>query len=146
MSHRSQPIVVESMLSVSCSRAWEALTNHKEMVEWFFGEITSFEAAIGFETSFVIKSGERTFTHRWKITGVIPGRKIIYDWRYSEYPGQGTVTFELFDTGSDCRLRITNEGLANFPEEIPEFSISGCEAGWNYFLNRLKEYLENNTT
>ena len=53
------------------------------------------------------------------------------------------MTFEIFEEGEGSRLRVTNEGLESFPQDIPEFTRESCEGGRNHFIQEnLKKYLE----
>lgn len=139
----SDPIIVEQEFALPAQNVWSILTRHEFMIEWFFEDIPSFKAEMGFKTSFPVVSGDKTFTHLWEITEVDPHRKIVYDWRYAEYEGVGKITFEVFEQDQGCLVRVMNEGLETFPQEIPEFKPESCKAGWEYFIQgRLKEYLE----
>jgi hypothetical protein len=35
--------------------------------------------------------------HLWKVTDVVPGRKVAYSWKYGGHSGDSVVSFELFD-------------------------------------------------
>ena len=137
-------VVVEQLVRAAPGEAWDAITRHEQMTQWFFTNIPDFETVTGFQTVFPVQSGERTFTHVWKILEVVSNRLIRYHWSYVEYPGTGSVTFEL--TGKEDRtlIRVTNKGLETFPQDIPEFSAESCQEGWKYFLGRLKEFIEMN--
>ena len=138
----SQPIIVEQRFSVSPERVWQAITQRSQMVRWFFENIPAFRPEVGFQTEFTVSTGQRDFHHLWTITESVPGRKIVYDWRYKDLPGVGKVTFEVFAEGDVARLRITNEGLDSFTLDMPEFSRESCEAGWKYFIQgNLQDYL-----
>jgi uncharacterized protein YndB with AHSA1/START domain len=138
----SDPVLVEEVFTRTRSEVWDAITNRDHMVNWFFEEISEFKPESGFETSFNISTDERDFLHLWRITEVIPEKKIVYDWRYQDCPGVGKVIFELFDDPAGCRLRVTNFGLETFPTEVPEFTRESCQQGWEYFLKEsLKSYL-----
>lgn len=130
----NQPIVVEQDFDVSPDLLWQAITQHSQMVQWFFDNIPAFEPEVGFQTQFAVSTGEREFHHLWTITEAIPGRKIVYDWRYQDLPGVGKVTFEVFPTDNGSRLRVTNEGLETFPQDVPEFARESCVGGWQYFI------------
>ena len=43
---------------------------------WFFSNKTYFEPVVGFETRFVIQVEDRIFPHLWKLTEVVPNKKI----------------------------------------------------------------------
>ena len=143
MTESSERIVVEQAFDVSKETVWKAITDHEQMVKWFFDNIPEFKAEAGFETQFDVDAGERNFHHLWKITEAIPEQRIVYDWRYLDFPGAGKVTFEIFEEGDGSRLRVTNEGIESFPQDIPEFARESCEGGWKYFIQgNLKNYLE----
>lgn len=142
MENATNPIIVEQTFNVAKSEVWKAITNHEEMVQWYFENIDSFLPEEGFKTQFIVKSGDRSFTHQWKVTETIPGQKITYDWKYAEYHGDAFVTWELTEEGELTLLRLTCVGIESFPPEIPEFTRESCHAGWKYFIQeRLKEYL-----
>jgi uncharacterized protein YndB with AHSA1/START domain len=143
MTKTSPPIVVEQAFGQSKKTVWNAITQHGQMIQWFFPNIPDFNPVVGFRTEFDVDAGERDFKHVWTITEAVPEEKIVYDWRYVELPGAATVTFEVFDHGNGALLRVTNEGLDSFPAEIPEFSRESCEGGWQFFIQgRLKSFLE----
>lgn len=143
MDQINAPIIVEETFNLPVKRIWDAITKPDEMRQWFFNNIPSFEPKVGFETNFNVQSESRSFHHLWKIIEVIPSKKIKYSWSYESIKGEGFVAFELFTINQQTLLRLTNEGLESFPQDIPEFSRESCKAGWNYFIKeRLKTYLE----
>ena len=139
----SEPIVIEQVFDVSPADLWKAITDHQQMVQWFFDNIPDFQPEAGFKTHFHVQSGNRDFKHLWTITEADPPRRIVYDWRYEDLPGVGKVTFEVLDHEAGSMLRVSNEGLETFPADIPEFSRESCVGGWEYFIQgNLKNYLE----
>ena len=137
-----EPIVVEQVFNQSVDTVWDAITQVDKMTQWFFENIESFEPEIGFETQFNIVSGSRNFLHLWKITEVVPLKKIAYSWEYDGYDGDSVVSFELFEEGETTKLRVSHLVLDVFPQDVPEFSRESCLVGWNYFIGeRLKEFL-----
>ncbi len=112
------------------------------MTQWFFEDITSFKPEVGFETEFNVMSHSRNFLHQWKLTEVIPNKKIIYNWKYGGYSGDSFVIFELFEKENHVKLILTHKVVESFLVDIPEFSRESCLEGWNYFIRkRLQEYL-----
>jgi len=113
------------------------------MRQWFFDNIPAFEAMVGFETQFDVQSRDKNFRHLWKLIEVAPQKKIVYSWKYKEYPGDSIVAFDLMDLGDKTKLILTAKGIETFPQDIPEFSRESCEGGWNYFIkNRLKKFID----
>lgn len=143
MTEPSQPIIVEQAFNVSRESVWKAITEHEQMIQWFFDNIPDFKPEVGFSTQFNVNTGQRDFNHIWTITEAVPLQKIVYDWRYTDLPGAGKITFEVLDEGDGSRLRVINEGLESFPQDIPEFAPESCIGGWKYFIQgNLKNYLE----
>lgn len=140
MKATDNPVVIEQVFNTSARQLWEALTNLEKMKFWFFDNMKTFVPEVGFETQFAVHVEERTFTHLWKITEVIPFKKITYNWKYEEYPGDSFVTFEIIEEENRVRLILTMKIVEDFPDDIPEFTRESCLGGWNYFL---KENLYN---
>lgn len=143
MKSVEEPIVVEEIFNAPIDEVWEAITELDKMKKWYFPDIPSFKAELGFETEFIVPIGDRVFHHLWKITEVIPFNKISYLWSYKAYPGSGISRFELMEHPSGSKLRLTFTVLEPFPDDIPEFKRDSGLEGWNYFIKeRLKHYLE----
>ena len=143
MKKKDPPIIVEQDFTVTTSELWNALTDLRLMKKWYFENIPDFKPVVGFETKFSILSDEKEFIHLWKITEVIQYKKISYNWKYENYPGNSDVVFELFDEGDIVLLKVTVLVYEDFPDEIPEFKRESCISGWNYFIKeRLKNYFE----
>ncbi len=146
MKDTNEPIVVEQTFHTSINNVWNAITKVDQMRKWFFENIESFKPEVGFRTQFSIQSQDRSFLHLWKLTEVVPMKKIVYNWKYGGYPGDSLVMFELFEQENQTKLRLTHEITESFPKDIPEFSRDSGIEGWNYFIrNRLKEFLEKNS-
>ena len=143
MKNKDKPIIVEQNFNSSIEIVWDAITILDKMKQWFFSNIASFEPVVGFETRFVIEVEDRIFPHLWKLTEVIPQKKITYDWRYEGYPGSSIIVFQLIEEGAQTKLRLTATVVENYPDNIPEFKRESGVEGWSYFIKKsLKEYLE----
>ena len=108
MNVNEAPVIVEETFDASSQSIWNAITVVDEMREWYFDNIPAFEPRVGFETQFMVISEGREFPHLWKVTEVVPLKKIAYEWRFGNYPGQGLVTFELTEQGG-AHLAETDE-------------------------------------
>ena len=115
MKAHDEPVVVEQVFSASRDAVWKAITEIDQMRQWYFDNIPAFEPEVGFETQFTVTNEGRVFPHRWRVTEVVPLRKITYDWRFDDYPGHGLVTFELSPQGDGTTLKLTNIVLEDFP-------------------------------
>jgi len=146
MGDTNEPIIVEQTFNTSIDNVWNAITKVGQMRVWFFENIVSFEPVVGFVTQFSVQTQDRNFLHLWKLTEVVPMKKITYNWKYGGYPGESFVMFELLEQNNQTKLRLTYKGIESFPEDIPEFSRESCTEGWNYFIRKsLKEFLEKST-
>ncbi|MBL4887182.1 MAG: SRPBCC domain-containing protein, partial [Flavobacteriaceae bacterium] len=56
MKHTDPPIIAEQILNAPIGRVWKAITQVDQMHQWFFDNIPSFKAEVGFETQFNVKS------------------------------------------------------------------------------------------
>ncbi len=143
MKTADRPILLEQTFQTSTSELWEAITNADQMREWFFDNIEDFRPEVGFETQFVVHVDAKTFTHCWEVTEAIANERITYRWRYLEYPGDAIVSFELFEEQDFVLLRLKLDVVANFPDEIPEFTRESCLQGWQYFIGKnLVNYMD----
>ena len=85
----------------------------------------------------------QNYPHQWKVTEVVPEKRIAYSWRYGGYPGNSTVVWELSEASDGTTLKITHKVLETFPQDNPIFSRESGEAGWTYLLREsLKAFLE----
>ena len=143
MRSSDEPIVVEQTFNATIDTVWKAITQVDLMRQWYFDNIPSFRSEVGFETQFNVHSEGRDFLHMWRVTEVVPGKKIVYDWRFAESAGDASVAFELIKQDNLTSLRLTCTIRESFPEGIPEFTRESCIGGWEYFIKKsLKEYLE----
>lgn len=139
----NNPIVVQQVFDVSAQAVWQAITDVGEMRKWYFENIPDFRAEIGFESRFPVQSGDRIFTHIWKVAEVIPQKVIGYSWNFEEYSGESHTTFELSQEGSKTVLTVKSFVVTAFPDDIPEFKRESGQAGWDYLIKEsLKEFLE----
>lgn len=142
MKTTDTPIIIEKTIEATADKLWQALTDPDQMRQWFFENIPDFKPEVGFETRFPVVSNSKTFTHVWEVTEARPNEKISYRWRYLEYDGDSVVHFKINSSGTNTDLKLTLEILKDFPQDIAEFKRESGIAGWNYFLDRLKIYLE----
>ena len=81
--------------------------------------LESFKPEVGFEIQFDVPQNDKIYQHLWKVTDVVPGRKIAYSWKYGGHSGDSVVSFE------------TN----------PDFARGNFLAGWAALTDLLKDFL-----
>jgi len=139
---KNEPLVIERTYDASIAKVWKAITDKSDMKQWYF-DIAEFKPVVGFEFQFDASNENINYRHLCKITEVIPGKKITYSWRYDGYPGNSSVSFELFEEGEKTRVKLTHEGLETFPQDKPDFAKSSFTGGWTHFIGKaLKEFVE----
>lgn len=99
-------------------------------------ELTGGEAKISRKVSgkFIIYGGEI----EGKNLELVPDKKIIQSWRYSDWPEghYSTATFLLDETDKGTRLTFTQTG-------VPDDKYEDIKQGWNdYYWGPIKEMLE----
>ena len=143
MTNNTSPVIIKQTFPSSNQTLWNAITEHHQMTYWFFDNIPSFKAEVGFKTEFVVENEGRVFPHLWKIIEVKNYKKIVYSWKYRGYEGDSTVAFELSESDDQTELTLTHTVLEEFPKDIPEFRRESCKGGWIYFIKeRLVDYLK----
>lgn len=145
MKISEEPVVVEQYFDRSVDDLWSALVEVDQMRLWYFDNIPAFRPEPGFKTEFMVRTEEREFLHKWHVTEVVPGRKIVYNWKFEGYEGEADSIFELSSDGQQSRLIVTMQVLADYTDDIPEFTRESCLGGWEYFIGEsLKDYLDAN--
>lgn len=140
---KQEPFVIERVLNAPADRVWKALTDKKQMKEWYF-DVSAFKPEPGFEFQFAgCGSKGENYVHHCKVTNVIPGKLLTYTWTYENYQGESFVTFELIAEGDKTRLKLTHEGLETFPANNPDFARESFAQGWTEIIgNMLPGYVE----
>ena len=81
----------------------------------------------------------------WKVTEVVPGKKIAYNWKFGGNPGNSFVSFELFAEGdkNKTEIELTHEGLETFlPESNPDLARGNFVKGCTHFGSSLGQFVE----
>ncbi len=137
-------ITIERTYDAPLERVWRAITEHAQMKRWYMADLMEFRPEPGFQTQFDVHHEGKDYLHIWKVTEVIPHKKISYEWKYGGYPGNSLVTFELSAEGKRTRVTLTHSGLETFfPDQHPELSKENFLAGWTQLIGTsLKEFTE----
>ena len=143
MKKNEEPIIIEQTFNTSIDAVWKTIKDIDQMRKWYFENIPSFKPEVGFETRFNVQTQDRDFMHLWKVTEVVPLKKLAYNWKYESISGDSFVNFELFEENKMTKLILTHQVLEDFPDDIPEFKRESGVEGWTFFINKsLKEFLE----
>ena len=143
---KAEPLVLERTLNAPVASVWDALTNNAKMKKWYF-DIADFKPEIGFEFQFYGSKDDTRYLHLCKITALVPEKRLSYTWKYENFPGESTVTFELFEEGAQTRLKLTHAGLESFTTDNPDFAASSFNAGWTFIIGTsLKDFVEGKDT
>ncbi len=140
---KNNPVVLERLFDASTEKVWKALTDTREMKNWYF-DLQEFKTEVGFQFQFIGGNDEGIqYLHLCEITEIIAGKKLTYSWRYEGYSGISFVTFELFEQGNKTLLKLTHRGLETFPIDNPDFGLHNFENGWDQIINTsLRNYIE----
>ena len=139
------PVEVHKIIDKSKENVWKAITEHSQMIQWFFDNIPDFKAELGFKTWFVLANEDRSFYHLWEVVEVVENKSIAVEWTYPDYVKTPfLVVFDLEDLNNNqTKFTVIAKGIEQFESfNIPEFTRESCIGGWEYFTNRLKEYIE----
>jgi uncharacterized protein YndB with AHSA1/START domain len=139
---KQEPFVIEKTYDAPVSKVWWAITDKDAMKQWYF-DLSAFKPEVGFEFRFEGNDKGKVFVHICTVTEVIVNKKLQYTWRYENYPGMSTVTFELSEVGNKTKLRLTHEGLETFPADNPSFARESFAGGWGELIGKsLKAFVE----
>ena len=135
---------MERTYNASIERVWKAITDIDQMKQWYMPALSDFRPAVGFETKFTIEHEGNVWPHLWKVTEVIPNKKISYEWRYEGFPGNSLVTFELKPAGAGTHITLTHTGLETFRgDKYPGLAPENFNKGWTQLIGTLlKEFVE----
>jgi uncharacterized protein YndB with AHSA1/START domain len=136
----------ELTLPVPIERAWSAITDPKEVRQWF-GDQSDFEVRVGGEGFF--KWGDDA--HRMRIVALDPPRRFSYRWVIQQ-PDDMSIPFDEMRTTlveyrlesipDGTRLMLTESGFASFSEEYQESHYTDNSKGWTEELAKLVAYAE----
>jgi len=133
----------ERIYSAPINKVWRAITDKKQMKEWYF-DLEEFKPEPGFEFSFYGEKDGKKYLHKCRVVDVQPVNKLSYTWSYDGYPGSSLVTFELEELeAAKTKLTLTHSGLDSFPQDEPDFASDNFTMGWTFITGKsLMEFVE----
>jgi uncharacterized protein YndB with AHSA1/START domain len=133
--------LIERTLNAPAAKGWKALTDVDQLRQWYF-DLKEFKPEVGFEFEFVGEHEGTNYHHLYRITEVVPQKKIAYTWRYKGEPGDSLVTWELAAEGDKTRVKVTHTGIETFPK-TPAYARKNFETGWTQLVDsELKQFVE----
>jgi len=140
---KKEHILVERTFNVPVKKVWSAITNPKEMKQWYF-DIENFKPKVGVKFDFMGgPDGGPQYLHLCEVTEVTENEKLAHTWRYDNYPGNSLICWQLIDKGDKTIARLTHSDVHTLAEGGSDFSKESFSEGWNYILHTsLKNYLE----
>ncbi|MBN8570756.1 MAG: SRPBCC domain-containing protein [Ignavibacteria bacterium] len=134
-------ICKEIIINAPASKVWKALTEQKQIEKWFMAPDNFIpEAGTTFHMTGT-KDGE-SFPHTCTILEAIPEKKLSYTWNMSAIDGESIVAWELEEQDKTTKLTLTHSQWDKVKFNTPSLSPDDFINGWNYFINKLKEYSE----
>lgn len=136
-------VTLTRQLDAPVDKIWNALTAKDELKKWYL-ELADFRAEVGFRFQFSGgASPEKQYIHHCEIKEVVPGKKLVYSWRFEGYTGDSLVTFELVAQGEKTLLKFSHTGIDTFAANNPDFATKNFAEGWNHIiLTSLPNYVE----
>jgi uncharacterized protein YndB with AHSA1/START domain len=133
------------MIDAPPNAVFRALTDEKELAQWFPNQGAVLEARVGgaMEFRFLRPDGEK-HAFQGRILEIMPDKKLSYSWNPAHGPDSSdeviTWTLEPTDDGK-TRVTLVHTGLKESKEDV-EAGWS-YEAGWTHFLSQLVEHCKN---
>ena len=141
----------EIVVRASKERVYAALTTPDQLVKWFpvgvegkldtgerpvfdFGEYGEFKIYV------VAANPYDYFAYRCVPGSVYCPQGFLGD--VLEEPNT-LVEFTLETVAEGTKVHLKESGIASLPAEIIEQTLTGNDAGWDFMINRLEEYLNN---
>src|ERR1051325_7944321 len=144
-------VVVEIEIAAPPDRVFQALTDAKQLEQWWRSPICETTAwkmdprpggKWGFETSPASQSinGVNEYKCHGEILDYMRGRYLVYTWiaNWNDKPDAKTVvTWELVAIPGGTRVKVTHSGLSNQPVVRDAY-----RGGWPGVISKLKKFVE----
>lgn len=120
-------------------RVWNAVTVNEVLIQWLADKVTG-RPIVGEKFSWGWNFGnEGEFTTNGIYKSIEPGKSIALKWL--DHPaGNIELKLNFLEDGQNTKLELINSG---FPvSEKYDSWIEGAKAGWDYQVEKLKEFLK----
>jgi hypothetical protein len=128
------PVIVERTYSASINDVWKAITDIDQKKQWYMPALHAFEPKVGFETGFSVEHEGNKFPHVWKVTEVVPGKKIAYTGDFLVIPASRWPRLSCFlkvkTRGSSSRITAWKRRMAVTIPLWPARTSTGAGTNW----------------
>ncbi len=130
------------VIDASPAVVFKALTDEKELTQWFPNQGAIMEARVGGSVEFkFLRPDGAKHTMRGKILEITPGKKLSYSWKFDSAPDSNEVvtwTLEPVD-GGKTRVTLVHTGFKKPSQKDIESGMT-LEAGWSHFIDQLANH------
>lgn len=117
------------LIKATPKEVWRALVDPDHIELWGAGK-AKMKDEVGYH--FELWSGDIF----GKNLEVVPNKKLVQEWGYSDWDKPSKVTFSLSSVDGDTQVELLHE-------DVPDKEASSIEDGWKkYYLGEIKKYLE----
>ncbi|MFW5687844.1 MAG: SRPBCC family protein [Bacteroidota bacterium] len=128
-------------LRAAASTVWAALTDPKQMKQWYF-DIPDFTLLTDATFNFYEPGDGRQFHHRCTIREIIPEKKLSHTWTHpSHSKGESEVTWLLKEENGATHITLQHEGIENLADGGPAFAHENFQVGWEEIISSLKNHI-----
>ncbi|GJM30338.1 MAG: hypothetical protein DHS20C17_29730 [Cyclobacteriaceae bacterium] len=130
-------ITKEHQYQAQISDVWNAITNAKEISDWFIK--ADFKPEIGYAY---------TFTHEdtvisGKVLEVDPVHNLVYTWEVGGTGVETTVKWQLLENEEGTLVKLIHSGISNYKtQEMITKMFTGFSNGWDSCIVNLDKYLK----
>jgi len=137
-----RPITASVTCEAPIDEVWRAISDGEVMPRWYFAEITTFRPEVGFEARFTVHLEHRSYEHVWRVLEARAPEHLVYTFVYEGLPGDARVRWSLEATDAGTIVTVVHDGLHTLPQDDPAFAREAGVGAWDYFLKRLRAYVE----
>ena len=134
---------VSTVIYFPCSKVWDVLVNPEMISQFMFGTQVVSDWKEGSSIMWNGVWNGKPYQDKGKILKFIPGKKLMYS-HFSPLAGlpdvaknYHTLTYELFDTGENTLITLTQDNNSNKKE------MEHSQNMWQTLLFNLKRLMEN---
>jgi len=134
-------VTTSKFIKAPANRIWQAITDKKQMKEWYF-DIPDFELKAGAVFNFFEPGGKNEYHHRCVVKEIVLNKKFSHTWTHPGHSkGESIVTWLLREKDNGTEVTLTHSGLENFADAGPAFAPENYQLGWEGLMAALKNFI-----